>query len=62
MNLKHDLTFNLNNEGDNDFEYSGIGFCQEESLVSPDSTANLLSVVMSGIITANEDSENKLIL
>ena len=53
MHLKYDLTFNLNNEGDYDFEYSNIGFCQEESLVSPDITAKQLSVVTSGIITAN---------
>ena len=59
MHSKHDLTFNLNNEGDYDFEYSNIGFCQEESLVSPDITANLLSVVTSGIITANQDSEDR---
>ncbi len=57
MHFKHDLTFNLNNEGDYDFEYSDIGFCQEESLVSPDIPANQLLVVTSGITTANQDSE-----
>ncbi len=57
MHSKHDITFNLNRKSD---EYSDIGFCQEESLVSPDITANQLSVVTSGIITTNQDSENRL--
>ena len=60
MHSKHDLTFNLNNEGDYDFEYPNIGFCQEESLVSPDITANQLSVVANGIITTYQDSEDRL--
>ena len=43
--------------GDCDFEYSDIGFCQEESLLSPGITANQLSVVTSDMITTNQDSE-----
>ena len=60
MHSQHDLTFNLNNKGDYDFEYSDIGFCHEESLVSPDIPANQLLVVTSGITTANQDSEDRL--
>ena len=60
MHQKYDLTFNVNNEGNYDFEYSDIGFCQEESLVSPDIPANQLLVVTSGITTANQDSEDRL--
>ena len=40
MHSKHDLTFNIYNKGDYDFEYSDIGFCQEESLLTPCITAN----------------------
>ncbi len=57
MYSQHDLTFNLNNEGVYDFEHSNIGFCQEKSLMSPDITTNQLSVVTSGIITTNQNSE-----
>ncbi len=35
MHSKHDLTFNIYNKGDHDFEYSDIGFCQEGNLLSP---------------------------
>ncbi len=57
MHSKHDLTFNIYNKGDYDFEYSDIGFCQEESLLSPGITANQLSVVTSDMITTTQDSE-----
>ena len=57
MNSKHDLTFNIYKKGDYDFEYSDIGFCQEESLLSPGITANQLSVVTSDMLTTNQDSE-----
>ena len=40
MCSQHYLTFNIYNKGDCDFEYSDIGFCQEESLLTPCITAN----------------------
>ena len=57
MHSKHDLTFNIYNKGDCDFEYSDIGFCQEESLLTPDITSNQLSVVTSDMVTTYQDSE-----
>ncbi len=45
------------NKGDCDFEYSDIGFCQEESLLTPDITSNQLSVVTSDMVTTSQDSE-----
>ncbi len=42
--------------GDCDFEYSDIGFCQEESLLTPD-ISNQLSVVTSDMVTTSQDSE-----
>ena len=57
MCSQHDLTFNIYNKGDYDFEYSDIGFCQEESLLSPGITVNQLSIVTSDMITTNQDSE-----
>ncbi len=41
MCSQHDLTFNIYNNGDYNFDYSDIGFCQEESLLSPEITATL---------------------
>ncbi len=40
-----------------DFEYSDIGFFQEESLMSPVITVNQLSFVKRDIITTNQDAE-----
>ena len=57
MRSKHDLTFNIYNQGEYDFEYSDIGFCEEENLLSPGITANELSIVTSDMITTNQDSE-----
>lgn len=45
MHSKHDLAFIIGNEGDYDFDYSDIGFCQEESLPIPGIATNQLSVV-----------------
>ncbi len=47
MHSKHDLASNIGNEGDYDFDYSDIGFCQEESLPIPGIATNQLSVVTS---------------
>ena len=60
MHSKHDLTFNIYNKGDYEFEYSDIGFCQKETLLKPGITANQLSVVTSDMITTNQDSEKLL--
>ena len=57
MHSKHDLTVNIYNKVDSDFEYFDIGFCQEESFLSPGITANQLSVVTSDMITTNKYSE-----
>ncbi len=57
MQSKHDLTFNIYNKRDYYFEYSDIGFFQEESPLSPVITANQLPVVTSDMITTNQDSE-----
>jgi hypothetical protein len=57
MCFQHDLTFNIYNKGDYDFEYSDMGYCQEESLLSPDITTNQLSLVTSDMVTTNQDSE-----
>ncbi len=50
------LTFNIYNTGEYDFEDSDIGFCQEESLLSPGISADQLSVVTGDMITLNQDS------
>ncbi len=57
MHTQHDLTLNLNNKSDFDFSYPDIGFCQKKSLMSPDITANQLSVMTSGNLTNNQGSE-----
>ena len=62
MRSQHDLTFNIDNKGDYDFEQSDIGFCQEESLLSPGNTANQLSAVTSDLVTTNQDSEKPQIM
>ncbi len=53
MHSKHDLAFNIGNEGDYDFDYSDIGFCQEESLPIPGIATNQLSVVTSEELKTN---------
>ena len=53
MLSKHDLTFIIGNEGDYDFDYSDIGFCQEESLPIPGIATNQLSVVTSEELKTN---------
>ncbi len=57
MCSQHDLTFNIYNKGDCDFEYSDIGFCQEESLLTPDITSNQSSAVTSDMVTTYQNSE-----
>ena len=34
IHSQHDLTFNIYNKDDYDFEYSDIGFCQEEMITT----------------------------
>jgi len=53
MHSKHDLAFNIGNEGEYDFDYSDIGFCQEESLPIPGNATNQLSVVTSKELKKN---------
>ena len=53
MHSKHDLAFNIGNEGEYDFEYSDIGCCHEESLQTPCIATNQVSVVTSEELKTN---------
>ena len=53
MHLKHDLAFNIGNEGEYDFEYSDIGCCHEESLQTPCIATNQVSLVTSEELKTN---------
>ena len=53
MHSKHDLAFNIGNEGEYDFEYSDIGCCHEESLQTPCIATNQVSLVTSEELKTN---------
>ena len=53
MHLKHDLAFNIGDEGEYDFEYSDKGCCQEESLQTPCIATNQVSLVTSEELKTN---------
>ena len=53
MHLKHDLAFNIGDEGEYDFEYSDIGCCHEESLQTPCIATKQVSLVTSEELKTN---------
>jgi hypothetical protein len=53
MHSKHDLVFNIVNEGEYDFEYSDIGYCHEESLQTTCIPTNQVSLVTSEELKTN---------
>ena len=53
MHLKHDLAFNIGDEGEYDFEYSDIGFCYKESFQTLGIAKNQVSLVTSEELKTN---------